>query len=236
MKDRVILVTGAGSGIGEQVAKACAAHGATVVLLGRSMRKLEMVYDAIEAAGGAQPAIYPLNLEKAGAPEFSLLAQRMEIEFGRVDGLLHNAGNLGSLAPLNHYDLDVWGKVMQTNLHAPYLLTRAVLELLKRSSDASVVFTSADVGRHGRAYWGAYGVAYAGVENLVQMWASELETNTPVRVNSIDPGAVRTDLRAKAYPGEEPERLPTPNTIVDAYLYLLGPDSRGITGQQFTAQ
>jgi NAD(P)-dependent dehydrogenase (short-subunit alcohol dehydrogenase family) len=111
-----------------------------------------------------------------------------------------------------------------------------VLELLKRSQDASVVFTTADVGRHGRAYWGAYGVAYAGVENLMQMWASELETNTAIRVNSIDPGAVRTDMRAKAYPGELPEQLPTPDLIVNAYLYLLGPDSRGMTGQQFNAQ
>jgi NAD(P)-dependent dehydrogenase (short-subunit alcohol dehydrogenase family) len=236
LKDRIVLITGAGSGIGAAVAKACAAHGATVVLMGRLMRKLEAVYDAIEAAGGPQPAIYPLNLENAGEAEYSLLAQRIGIEFGRLDGVLHNAANLGTLAPLHQYNLEQWTKVMQVNLNAPFLLTRAVLPLLNQSADASVVFTSADVGRHGRAYWGAYGVAYAGVENLTQMWASELEANTPIRVNSIDPGAVRTDMRAKAYPGEPPERLPTPEQILTTYLYLLGPESRGITGRQFKAQ
>jgi NAD(P)-dependent dehydrogenase (short-subunit alcohol dehydrogenase family) len=235
LKDRVLLITGAGYDIGAAVAQAAAACGATVILLGRQVRPLEVVYDAIEAAGGPQPAIYPLNLETAGEAEYSLLAQRLAIEFGRLDGVLHAAAELGTLSPINFYRPEEWNKVLQTNLTAPFLLTRAVLELLKQSADASVLFTSADVGRQGRAYWGAYGVAYAGVENLAQSLAAELEENTPIRVNTIDPGKVRTELRARAYPGEDPSLLPTPDQIVNTYLYLLGPDSRGTTGRQFNA-
>lgn len=233
---RVILVTGAGDGIGAAAAKRFAAHGATVILLGRTIRKLEEVYDAIEQAGGPQPAIYPMNLEGAAPKDYDDLAATLDKEFGRLDGLLHNAALLGTLTPLNQYDLEMWGKVLQVNLHAPYLLTRSVLGLLKAAEDASVVFTSAAVGRHGKAYWGAYGVAYAGIENMMQTWADELETNTSIRLNSIDPGPVRTRMRRNAYPGEEAEQNPPPEAVLATYLYLLGPDSKGVTGRQFNAQ
>lgn len=236
LKDRVILVTGAGDGIGAAAAKSFAAHGATVILLGRTPRKLEEVYDAIEAAGHPQPAIYPLNLEGASAEDYIAMAENIEKEFGRLDGLLHNASMLGGLTPLSQYDLKKWGKVMQINLHAPYLMTRACLELLKKSDDASVVFTSSSVGRKGRAYWGAYGISKAATENMMEIWADELEANTNIRVNSLNPGATRTRMRAKAYPGEDPNTLPKAEEIMAAYLYLLGPDSKGVTGQQFDAQ
>jgi NAD(P)-dependent dehydrogenase (short-subunit alcohol dehydrogenase family) len=236
LKDRVILVTGAGDGIGAAAAKSFAAHGATVILLGRSVRKLEQVYDAIEQSGAPQPAIYPLNLEKALPENYLELATNVEKEFGRLDGLLHNAALLGTLTPLEQYDIKQWAQLMQVNLHAPYLLTRAVLPLLKNSKDASVLFTSSGVGRKGRAYWGAYGITKAACENMMEIWADELETNTPIRVNSIDPGAVRTTMRAKAYPGEDPNALPRPEEILTVYLYLMGPDSRGTTGQRTSAQ
>jgi NAD(P)-dependent dehydrogenase (short-subunit alcohol dehydrogenase family) len=236
LKDRVILVTGAGDGIGAAAAKSFAAHGATVILLGRSVRKLEQVYDAIEQSGAPQPAIYPLNLEKALPENYLELATNVEKEFGRLDGLLHNAALLGTLTPLEQYDIKQWAQLMQVNLHAPYLLTRAVLPLLKNSKDASVLFTSSGVGRKGRAYWGAYGITKAACENMMEIWADELETNTPIRVNSIDPGAVRTAMRAKAYPGEDPNTLPRPEEILRVYLYLMGPDSRGTTGQRTNAQ
>lgn len=230
---RVILVTGAGDGIGAAVARAAAAHGATVVLLGRTVRKLEEVYDAIEGAGGPQPAIYPMNLEGAAPKDYEELAATLEKEFGRLDGLLHNAAILGTLTPLGQYDLQTWSQVMQVNLNAPYLLTRACLELLKASPDAAVVFNSADVGRQGRAYWGAYAASKAALENMMQVWADELEVNTSVRVNSIDPGPVRTALRRAAYPGEDASTLAAPEAVTDAFLYLLGPDSKGSTGRQF---
>ena len=236
LKDRVILVTGAGDGIGAAAAKAFAAHGATVVLLGRSARKLEKVYDDIERSGAPQPAIAPLNLEKAVPEQYLELATMLEKEFGRLDGLLHNAALLGTLTPLEQYDLKQWAQLMQVNLHAPYLLTRAMLPLLKNSQDASVLFTSSGVGRKGRAYWGAYAITKAADENMMEIWADELETNTSIRVNSIDPGAVRTAMRAKAYPGEDPNTLPRPEEVLSVYLYLLGPDSRGTTGQRTSAQ
>jgi len=236
LKDRIILITGAGDGIGAAAAKACAAHGATVILLGRTTRKLEAVYDLIEEAGYPQAAIYPMNLEGAAPKDYLDLANTIEKEFGRLDGLLHNASLLGTLTPLGQYDLEQWSKVMQVNLNAPYLLTRACLDLLKKSEDASVIFTSSSVGRKGRAYWGAYGISKAANENMMQIWADELETNTSIRVNSINPGAVRTSMRRKAYPGEDPNTITKPEDILATYLYLLGPDSKDETGKQFDAQ
>ena len=233
---RIILVTGAGDGIGAAAARECAAHGATVILLGRTTRKLEKVYDAIEEAGYPQAAIYPMNLEGAAPKDYEELANTIEQEFGRLDGLLHNASLLGTLTPLGQYDIEQWSKVMQVNLNAPFLLTRACLDLLKQSEDASLLFTSSSVGRQGRAYWGAYGISKAANENMMQIWADELESNTSVRVNSINPGAVRTSMRARAYPGEDPNTLPRPDEVLATYLYLLGPDSKGINGQQFNAQ
>ncbi|MCW8919363.1 MAG: YciK family oxidoreductase [Gammaproteobacteria bacterium] len=233
---RVILITGAGDGIGAAAARACAAHGATVILLGRTTRKLEAVYDAIEAAGHPQAAIYPMNLEGAAPKDYDDLAATIEREFGRLDGLLHNASQLGTLTPLGQYDVAQWSRLMQVNLNAPFLLTRACLELLKRSADASILFTSSSVGRQGRAYWGAYAISKAANENMMQIWADELEANTPVRANSINPGAVRTAMRARAYPGEDPNTLPRPEQILVTYLYLLGPDSKGVSGRQFDAQ
>ncbi|MCW8827507.1 MAG: YciK family oxidoreductase [Gammaproteobacteria bacterium] len=236
LKDRIILVTGAGSGIGAAAAKSFAAHGATVILLGRTTRKLETIYDEIEAAGHPTPAIYPMNLEGATPEDHIQLAETLEKEFGRLDGLLHNASILGNLTPLSQYNMEHWGKVMQVNLNAPYLMTRACLGVLNKSEDASVVFTSSSVGRKGRAYWGAYGISKAAVENMMQIWADELEANTPIRVNSINPGATRTSMRTRAYPGEDPASNPEPEAIMAAYLYLMGPDSKGSTGEQFDAQ
>ena len=232
----IILVTGAGDGIGAIAAKTFAQYGATVILLGRTIRKLEAIYDAIEQSGAPQPAIYPMNLEGASPKDYNDLAETVDREFGRLDGLLHNAAILGTLTPLEMYDLELWTKVMQVNLNAPYLLTRACLPLLKKSDDASVLFTSSTVGHKGRAYWGAYGISKAAAENMMQIFADELEENTPIRVNSIDPGAVRTRMRARAYPGEDPNINPTPEEIMNIYLYLMGADSKEETGKSFKAQ
>jgi NAD(P)-dependent dehydrogenase (short-subunit alcohol dehydrogenase family) len=236
LAERVILVTGAGDGIGKAVSLACAAHGATVILLGRTVAKLESVYDAVTAAGGPQPAIYPMDLEGAVPNDHRQLAQRIESELGRLDGLLHNAGLLGSLTPLEHYDPVEWLRVIQVNLNAPFLLTQACLPLLKRAPDASVLFTSSGVGRRGRAYWGAYSASKFAIEGLMQVLADELDENSRVRVNSINPGRVRTAMRAAAYPAENPAELLPPEDIVLPYLYLLGPDSRDVHGRALDAQ
>lgn len=235
-KDRVILVTGAGDGIGAVAAKTLAAHGATVILHGRTLAKLEHVYDEIEKAGGAQPAIVPLDLSTASIADYQQLAATIESEFGRLDGLLHNAGVLGDITPLEMYDPDTWDFVMKVNLRAPFMLTQALLPLLKQSPDASIVFTTSSVGRRARAFWGAYAASKCGIEGLSQMLADELLNTSNIRVNCLNPGATRTRMRADAYPGENPMSLKTAEDIMASYLWLLGPDSRGTTGQSLDAQ
>lgn len=235
LNGRVILITGAGDGLGRAASLACARHGASVILVGRTQKKLEAVYDAILAEQLAEPLLMPLDLATTGLRGFEEIATAIEREFGRLDGLLHSAATLGSLTPLAMYDLETWQKVMQVNFNAAYLLTRACLGALEKSADASVVFTTSDVARQGRAYWGAYAAAGAALESLAQVWADELSTNTRVRMNTLDPGAVRTALRAHAYPGENPQALPAPADVMPMYLYLLGPDSRGVSGQALHA-
>ena len=231
LNDRTILVTGAGDGIGKAAAKSFAAHGATVILLGRTTAKLETVYDEIEQAGYPQPAIYPMNLEGATPNDYNNLAEVVIKNFGKLDGLLHNAGILGNLTPIEHYNAEQWYKVIQINLNAPFLLTKACLTAMRKAPNASIIFTSANVGRKSKAYWGAYASAYFGVEALMQTLADELETNTNIRVNSIDPGAVHTTMRTDAYPGEDYKTLPLPADIMPLYLYLMGQDSDTVNGQ-----
>ncbi len=226
---RTILVTGAGDGIGRAAAMAFAAHAATVVLLGKTIPKLEAVYDAIVAAGGPEPAIYPLHLEGATPRDYEALATKLEETFGQIDGILHNAAALPYLGRIKDYEPEDWLKVLQVNLNAPFFLTQACLPLLSRSADAAVLFTSDSVGRHGKAYWGAYGVAKAGVENLMQILAEELE-NTAIRVNSIDPGPTRTALRKRVFPGENPQTVKPPEDLMPMYLWLMGPDSAATRG------
>ncbi len=236
LSQRIVLITGAGDGLGKAVAKASAAHGATVVLLGRTLRKLEAVYDQITDAGGPQPAIYPMDLSGAQPEHYADLAQRLQQEFGRLDSVLHNAATLGTLSPIEHYDALEWQQVMQVNVNAAFLLSRACIGLLKAADDATIVFTSSSVGRLGRAYWGAYAASKFACEGMCQVLAAELEGSTPIRVNAINPGRVRTAMRAAAYPGEDPTTLPTPEQVASRYLYVLGPDSAPLTGQTFDVQ
>lgn len=236
LKDRVILITGAAGGIGSCAAKTFAAHGATVILMGRKERPLEKIYDAIVEAGGPHPAIVPLNFEIASLDDYEDIARLIKDEFGRLDGLLHCAAYLGHLAPIELQKPKEWHKVMQVNLGAAFLLTRACLPLLKESEDASLLFTSDTVGRTGKAYWGAYGVSKFAIEGLMQTLAEELKSNTHVRVNSIDPGQVNTALRRLAYPGGSEDKLVAPEEIMNSYLYLIGPDSKGNFGRKFVAQ
>jgi len=220
LQGRVILITGASSGIGRAAALACAEQGATVILVGRDIKKLESVYDAIEAAKAPQPAIFELNLKTANEQHYSALAKVISEEFGQLDGLLHNAAELGQLCPLEQISPAVWQEVIQVNLSGPFLLTRALLPLLRKSSSGRILFTSSSVGRKGRAFWGVYAVSKAGIENLTQTLADELE-GSAVKVNSLNPGATRTAMRAAAYPAEDPTTVKSAETIAPVYTYLL---------------
>lgn len=236
LKDEIILVTGAGSGIGRTAAKTFAQYGATVILLGKTVTKLEAVYDEIEQENSPEPAIYPMNLEGATAKDFENLQVTLNNEFGHLDGILHNAVLLGTLMPIARFDMAHWGKIMQVNLNAPYMLTRTCLPLLEKSASASVVFTTDDVGIKGKAYWGAYAISKAAGDNMMQIFADEMEVNTAIRFNSINPGIVATNLRAKAYPGQDPSGLAKPADIMNAYLYLMGKDSESVNGEIIKAQ
>lgn len=236
LKDRIILITGAGDGIGRAAALSFAQHGATVILAGRTVKKLEAVYDQIEAAGYPRPAIFPINLEGAAAHDYEVVAATIENEFGRIDGLLNNASVLGNRTSIENYDPSVWTQVMQVNVNAQFLLTQAMLPLLMKSNNASVIFTSSGVGRKGSAYWGAYAVSKFATEGLMQTLADELENTSSIRVNAINPGPTRTNMRAHAYPAENPNSLATPGQIMPAYLYLMGADSNDTNGQSIDAQ
>jgi NAD(P)-dependent dehydrogenase (short-subunit alcohol dehydrogenase family) len=232
---RTILVTGAGDGIGRAAALTFAEFGANVVLLGRTQAKLEAVYDAIAATTSTDPSIAPCDLENTTAEGYVELADMILDHYGQLDGLLHNASALGARVPLEHYPLAQWRHVFRVNVDALLLSTQALLPALRRAPDASIVITSSSVGRHGRAYWGAYAVSKFAAEGFAQVLADELE-HEGIRVTTVNPGATRTSMRAAAYPGEDPATVATPETRMDLYLYLLGPASRGRSELQWDAR
>ncbi|MBV7315051.1 YciK family oxidoreductase [Shewanella sp. NIFS-20-20] len=235
LQGKIILVTGAGDGIGKAAAVTYAQHGATVILLGKTVSKLEAVYDEIEAAGGPKPAIVPLDMKGATEQNYLDMADTIEQQFGKLDGLLHNAGLLGVLGPFEHIDMGAFNDVMQVNVTAQAMMTKALLPVLKRAPNASIVFTSSGVGRQGRAYWGAYAISKFATEGMMQVIAHECDGSS-LRVNSINPGATRTGMRANAYPAENPQTLATPLAIMPTYLYLMSDDSLKDNGQAFNAQ
>jgi NAD(P)-dependent dehydrogenase (short-subunit alcohol dehydrogenase family) len=236
LRDRIILITGASDGIGKALALEVARLGATVILHGRNAAKLEKVYDAIEAIDGAKkPSIAVLDLASANAESYTTLAQSIEDEYGRLDGLVHNASILGDRFSIEQYDAVQWQRVMHVNVTSTFALTQVFLPLLHKSEDASVIFTSSGVGRTGKAFWGAYAVSKFATEGLSQVLADE-HRHSKLRSNCINPGATRTKMRLEAYPAEDRELLKTPEEILASYIYLLGPDSKGVTGESIDAQ
>ncbi len=234
LKDRVVLVTGAGDGLGRATALACARHGATVVLLGRTVKKLEAVYDLVAAEGLAKPAIYPLNLAGATWNDYAEMAATLERELGRLDGIVHCAAHFTGFMPLADVGAREWVESLQVNVTAAFSLTRLCLPLLLKRDDASIVFASDPSGRRPKPYRGAYGVAKYALEGMVQAWAEELEIHPGLRINTYDPGPMRTRLRVRGYPGEDLQTLPQADTAVPTLLWLLGAESRGVSGQALT--
>ncbi|MGE6244567.1 YciK family oxidoreductase [Psychrobacter proteolyticus] len=228
---KTILVTGAGDGIGRVAALTYARYGATVLLLGRTSSKLEYVYDEIESLGGKQPAMLPMNLEGATYAEMQQLEGLINKEVGQLDGILHNAGVLGQLTPLEMYDVDTFAQVMKVNFTATFMLTQALLPLLKDADHGSIIFTSSTVGTHPRAFWGAYALSKQAVEGMSDIFTQETQNTTNLRFNCINPGGTRTNMRAHAYPGENPMSLKTPEDIMSAYVCLMSNESIGVRGQ-----
>ena len=228
--DRVVLVTGAGQGLGRAVATALAAEGATLVLHGRDVGKLEKLYDEVTATGG-EAAIAALDFERATDKDFAALAHEVERGFGRLDGLVHCAVRGARPSPLANQSLDDWLALLRVNLAAPFALTRALLPALKRADDAAVVFTLDSHAQRPAAYWGGFAVAKAGLAALVQIFAQELEILPKLRVNAIVPGPIASPQRALTHPGEEPASRRPLATVIPYYLEWLGPESRGRSGQ-----
>lgn len=236
LKDRVILITGASDGIGRALAVRAASLAAQVILHGRNKQKLEAVHDQIAGLDTCPaPSIALMDLATADSDAYQSLAESIEHEFGRLDGVVHNASILGQRLSIEQYDAAEWQRVLHVNLTAAFALTQVLLPLLKKSVDASIIFTSSGVGREGRAFWGAYSVSKFGTEALSQILAAE-NKHVPIRVNCVNPGPTRTRMRLEAYPAEDESASRPPDEVLAPYLYLLGPDSRGVTGQSLDAQ
>ncbi len=236
LKDKIVLVSGAGSGIGKAAALAYAECGATVILMGRNVERLEQVYDEIEQAGNPQAAITPFDFIEANEERYQELVNSIHKEFGRLDGLLNNASILGTLTPIQSYNLTTWNQVIQTNLNAQFALTKYCLPLLQEAHNSSIIFTSSSAGRKPYAYWGAYSVSKAATEALAGVLFLELENTSKIRVNTINPGATATKMRSQAFPAENPDKLAKAQDIMPVYLYLMGKDSEQENGKQFDAQ
>jgi NAD(P)-dependent dehydrogenase (short-subunit alcohol dehydrogenase family) len=236
LNGRVILITGASDGIGKALAICASGLGARVILHGRNSAKLEATYDEIQAIGTApRPSIVVMDLATADGDAYMSLAAGIEKEFGRLDGLVHNAGILGKRTSIEQYDAGEWQRVLHINLTAAFAMTQVMLPLLRQSEDPSIIFTSSGVGRKGKAFWGAYAVSKFGTEALAQILADE-NRHTPLRSNCINPGATRTGMRLQAYPAEDRDLLKLPQQVLPAYIYLLGPDSAGVSGMSIDAQ
>ena len=235
LANKTILITGAGAGIGKALAIKCAELGANVILLGKTVKKLEAVYDQIESLSKKSAAILPVDLNGATEEHYRDLADTVLREYGKLDGLVHNASHLGVLSPFTQIESEMWNQVIQTNLNAEFLMTKHLIPVLEKAQNGSTIFTTSSVGHKGRAFWGPYSVSKFATEGMMQCVADEYE-NSSLRFNAINPGATKTAMRASAYPAEDVSLLKTPEQILDVYLYLLGDESIKITGQRYNAQ
>ena len=235
LTNKTILITGAGDGIGRQAAITYSKLGATVILLGKTVKKLEAVYDEIINAGFAEPAIIPLDLKGATKQNYIDMSNTIAEQFGKLDGVLLNASMLGELTPFSQIREQIWQEVIQVNVTAQYLITQALIPTLQLADNASLVFTSSGVGKQGRAFWGPYSVSKFATEGLMQVIADEYE-NSGLRTNAINPGATQTNMRASAFPAEDKDTLAKPEDIMPLYVYLMSDDSLEVNGQTLKAQ
>lgn len=233
---QVILITGAGGGLGGTAALALAKQGAHVILLDKSIPKLEKIYDAIVAAGGPEPMLYPFDLAGASEEQYQELADAIEQRYGSLQGLLHSAVEFSAYTPIANHKTQDWGHTLNVNLNAAFLLSRVLLPVLQKSQQASIVFTSDSAARKAQAYAGAYGVSKIALEGFAKILAEELEAGQKVRVNTLVPGPIDSPLRKKAYPAEDKSKIPAMGSLDPVYAYLFGDASIGVTGQIIDAQ
>jgi NAD(P)-dependent dehydrogenase (short-subunit alcohol dehydrogenase family) len=235
LTNKTLLITGAGDGIGRSVALMYAKLGATVILLGKTVKKLESVYDEIVAQGSAEPAIIPLDLKGATKQNYIDMSTTIAQQFGHLDGVLLNASMLGELTPYTQIHEQIFNDVMKVNVTAQHLLAQALIPTLLLAKNASLVFTTSSVGNEGRAYWGPYSISKFATEGMMQVIADEYEGSS-LRTNAINPGATKTNMRASAFPGEDKENLATPKDIMPLYVYLMSDDSLATNGERINAQ
>ena len=233
LNGKVILVTGANKGFGLAISMDLAKAGATVIMLGRDLSSLEYAYDAVVDAGYKEPILYPLDLEGASPENYQELQDNILEKFNRLDGLIHNAAILGTQMPIDQYDIKLWYSTLQINLSAPFMLTQFLIPALKKSDDARILFLSSSVGRKARAYWGAYSVSKFGLEGLAMTLSEELE-KTKIKVNTINPGKIRTEMRRAAYPAEDASTVPKPAEKSSVIVYLLSKEAEKINGEKLS--
>ena len=236
LEDKVILVTGAGDGIGKAAAISYASHGAKVILLGKTLANLENTYDEITTKGYNDPSISLLDLSTADGKDYDDLKNNLAINYKHLDGLLLNASILGDRSPIEDYDISMWVQTLHVNLTAQFILVKTLLPSLHLSNKASVIFTSSGVGKVGKAFWGAYSVSKFGIEGLSQILSNEHSNDKSIRFNCINPGAIETKMRKAAYPLENPMNLLKPEDIMEKYLWLMSDDSSDVFGQSIDCQ
>lgn len=233
---QVILITGAGGGLGSTAALALAKQGAHIILLDKNIAKLEAVYDRIVEANAPEPILYPFDLAGANENDYQELADRIAEKYGSLQGLLHSATEFIAFEPIALHKTKDWGHTLNVNLNAAFLLCRVLLPVLQKSEHASIVFTSDSKARTGQAYSGAYGVSKIALEGFAKILAEELESSRKIRVNILIPGPVDSPMRKRAYPAEDKSRLPAMQSLNDIYTFLFSAESIGVTGQTFDAQ
>ena len=233
LEGKVVLVTGANRGFGLAMSMDLSKAGATVIMLGRDLGSLEHAYDAVINQGFQEPILYPLDIEGATPENYQTLQDDIFNQFGKLDGLIHNAAILGTMMPVDQYDIKLWYSTLQINLNGPFMMTQFLIPLLNKSDDARILFLSAEQGREAKAYWGAYGVSKFAVEGFAKTLSEELE-KTNIRVNTLDPGAMRTEMRRAAYPAEDTTKNPSPESKSPAIVYLMLPVSSKYNGKKLT--
>lgn len=236
LSKQVILITGAGGGLGGTAALALAKQGAHIILLDKSIPKLEKIYDAIVAAGGPEPMLYPFDLAGASEEQYQELADAIAQRYGSLQGLLHSAVEFSAYTPIANHKTQDWGHTLNVNLNAAFLLSRVLLPVLQKSQQASIVFISDSAARKAPAYAGAYGVSKIALEGFAKILAEELEAGQKIRVNTLVPGPVDSPLRKKAYPAEDKSKISAMDSLNPVYVYLFGDASTGVTGQIIDAQ